>query len=279
MRSACNTLLASFLAVLCLAGCGDSDDTGAGPAKAPPPRPRPPRQAAPDERAQPAAPSTGAPSGDALSTASLLPVGTHAVDLMDAAYPPEVAEIWRRIQQAQLKHPQWLPEYTAAHAKEGEPLPYHPNFGVSREDYQKALAGEPRIVKVGQAELTIERRSDGALALRGSGVCAALEGIVLNPSDRSLTTPLGACGAPTVVRGRQMRNLGLWDGYAWVREDDRLAASGDALFLRFQVGRFRDTGRTLIYYRATRASGGTVDAKITVVAVFSPRSAGKSPGP
>lgn len=62
---------------------------------------------------------------------------TFTVEFLDFVFPQDVQDILLRVQKAMAEKKEWSEEYFSKNYKAGEGLPYHENFGVSKEEYQK----------------------------------------------------------------------------------------------------------------------------------------------
>ncbi|MFD1734506.1 hypothetical protein ACFSC4_29340 [Deinococcus malanensis] len=124
---------------------------------------------------------------------TLLPSGRVTVDLLTPTYPPDILDIGRRMQDAARTHRDWFLEQVR-NAAPGEPLPYDPRFGVTREEYQRFLDVKPAYTAFGRATLTITRRTDGTLLFQGGRGLEGLSGLVLDPRQNRVRTPTAGPG-------------------------------------------------------------------------------------
>ncbi len=133
----------------------------------------------PPESNKAAAAGNGAgplPPAASVNPALYLPAeGPHPARAMAIAAPAEMQRLAERIRTAMRARPDWFRAYAAEHPR-GE-LPWHPNLGVSREDYARFLAMtlQLNLVEIARVTLTVTRRPDGGLALAATGQAAPLD--------------------------------------------------------------------------------------------------------
>jgi hypothetical protein len=149
--------------------------------------------------------------------AAYLPtVGAHPAQAVAIAVPPEVEALATRMTAAIRANFAWYRTYAAEHPQ-GE-LPWHPNLGVSAEEYRRfqTLAGRMSLREIGRVTFTVTRQPDGGLAIAASGPAAALNGIILYPDRNRVETPLGRLGNGAPAVNRQANSpTGPWQGVRW----------------------------------------------------------------
>ncbi len=101
----------------------------------------------------------------------LLPNGDIAINVMDIGLP--FKEMMRlrvltiKMQKSLMEHLEWLNGYLEE-SKSGEPLPYHPNLGLTEEEYEEylALSQDIKMFKKSEGKLGITRK-DSKVILAG----------------------------------------------------------------------------------------------------------------
>lgn len=193
--------------------------------------------AAPANAASPAAPS-------AASTAAWLPApGPHPARAMALSIPPEAEALAGRMTAAIRANYAWYRAYAQQHPQ-GE-LPWHPNLGISAEEYRRfqTLAGRIALRELGPVTLNVTRRPDGGLALAAGAPAAALNNIIVYPDRDRVETPFGRLGNAAQAGNRNIVSpTGPWQGVRWSNHGN---AAPRRLSLTF--GR-RAAGDMLIFY-------------------------------
>ena len=88
----------------------------------------------------PAAPVAPSPAAATFadSVAALIPDTTVTVDILTPGYSKRMQELSQRLLMAARANPAWFESYTQSHR---QPLPWHPNLGLRRTEYEEYLAG------------------------------------------------------------------------------------------------------------------------------------------
>jgi hypothetical protein len=98
---------------------------------------------------------------NAESVETFLPKGT----VTDALYvqiqdDPALSDYGRRIREAREKNPEWFFDYAKKHqTPDSAPLPYHTNFGVSKEEYEHFIQPMNHFRETKRQEIKIRRSS------------------------------------------------------------------------------------------------------------------------
>lgn len=121
-----------------------------------------------------------APGSAADSIARLIPAKPVVVEILSPKLSKQVEDIAVRMDAAARHNPRWFQSYTASHAR---PLPYHPNLGVTKPEYQRYLdeAANTPLAVTQRVTLTFAR--DGARnrwTLQGWGKLAPINGTVID---------------------------------------------------------------------------------------------------
>lgn len=209
------------------------------------------------------------------SVLGVLPVGRIQADIMTGPQrQPSALQI--RVREAIAAHSNWFYE----HVKDlgpGETPSYHPNFGVSEEEFEtwKAEVADVRLEKVATAEFAVKRSGRGTFTLDAKDPIAELDGIKIDLRAGRVRTPFGDAMIQTRVEPSERQRLtGQWRGYKWTNEAvarERGRASGgqvDLLSIEFGIGRLEDTGRGVLYYDVTRAEKETVTGRTSRILFF-----------
>jgi hypothetical protein len=105
------------------------------------------------------APFCGFAQTNTQSAESFLPKGsdTEAV-YVEIERDPALDDYGRRIREAREKNPEWFLEYSRTHPQPNfAPAPYHENFGVSKEEYERFSRPMNHFREVTRKEIEIRR--------------------------------------------------------------------------------------------------------------------------
>ncbi len=204
-------------------------------------------------------PCTGA-AQESPPVEHLLPAGEHSVDVLQLVPHPELASLGFRMQAAAQANSTRFEEHFAS-AGPGEPMTYHPNLGVTEEEYARVL------VLADSSSMAVSATVPMTMFEAGSGVS------ITSPDIPALQEfSVASDGGPVTTQQGQLDYLeevhvdgtggvlGAWDGHKWRRfEGD--ADSGTFLEETMSIGRVRDGGCTLISYRFRRTVAGRLVAR------------------
>ena len=212
-----------------------------------------------------------------LKPSSFVPADSVVADVMIIEVPPRALELFQQFQEAIGKDPEWLMAYVAEMADQ-KPLPYHPNFGLSEQEYREylSLAGKMTLIKAGEVVLRITVDENGILHINTNGLVPDLDGIAIDLANDRITTRFGTAHERSEIIASEGQELtGPWNGVQWKLDEgdpNTLQSdmkNADVCSIRFALGRLQDSGRGLLYYKATRISPGPVKDKAMVVLMYS----------
>ena len=232
---------------------------------------------APENNATPAAPANEAdaarmtqadlPTPGSVNPALYVPTpGAHQAQAMVLAPPPELEALNNRMAAAVRANPAWFRVYAAENPGQ---LPYHPNLGLSEEEYRRflALTHQIGLREIGRVTLNVTRRADGGLQLAANGAGARLNGIIIYPDRNRVETPLGPLASRSVLDNPEQQSpTGPWRAVQWSNR-----GSAAPRPVRIAFGR-RARGDMILFY-----DYGPTDAE--TVTLLYPAEAAASPAP
>jgi hypothetical protein len=211
-----------------------------------------------------AAPEPHASSAPGDSVLALIPTGTVRVTVMNLVSPPRLEQLTARFQAAVQKEPGWWSEYMVANARPGEPLPYHPGFGITEAEYDEMLGlfGQMRLAPAAEVEMTVHASGDRRFRLNGGRHLPELTGIVIDLGRNRVETPFGATTTRNpIAASERQQATGPWTGVSWKYDGvDETAMSG--AHVRLALGRLEESGRGILTYDAGRLHEGVVQARV-----------------
>jgi hypothetical protein len=252
------TRLAILHAALCLPPCMGCDRSRTEPPK-------------------PAGVTATRPADSAPSAAGNLMPPLHAGRIpgriINVAVPDKVVEYTKTMQAAVARNPDWWSAYVKQSMPTEGPLPYHPNFGLTEEQYKEylALAKQMELQEGAETSLLVQRTEEGTWTLNpGAPVGKPLQ-IEIDVKNRVAKTPYGTLVSPTEIRsgsGNAWGSLGEWEGLEWKMREGA-PESGRAKLVTLRLGRLLNSNRGILLFEARVLDIGKPAAKVGVFMTFS----------
>jgi hypothetical protein len=192
------------------------------------------------------------------------------VEVLGPNISPELEAIQTKMDKAVHEHGHWLQEYVKSTAREGDPLPYHPNFGITDEEYHRYFDSlkDIKLVPAGKGRLRFTALSNSKMRIESVNGLPELNGVVVDTELDQVITPWGTALVDKPVHTTGKSWLGRWDAHNW-----KLYAgspeSGSFTILEMGVGRQTDSALNIIHFRATVAENGIKKVQAETVIRFS----------
>jgi hypothetical protein len=183
------------------------------------------------------------------SIEELLPNGVVNADILGVKLPERVETLALKMYDAMERNPEWMVSYIKEHAKPGEPLPYHPNLGLTEKEYEEFLNQyeKRKVVIIGRLPISFRRKGD-TVTISSNGVYSFLDGMVINVRNKSIECQFGVLTNPKWQNSSGTTPpIGNWQGYSWYLESGTIE-SGNIKTLRISLYRL-DTGETLMGFK------------------------------
>lgn len=208
----------------------------------------------PDARAYPR-------GGAADSIARIIPTKPVVVEILSPKLSREVEDIAVKLEAAARHNPAWFQAYTQRHTR---PLPWHPNLGVTKPEYQRYLDESANVPLAVTQRATLTFKRDGTAnrwTLEGWGKLTPINGTVID-LDRAIATNrrgrLDLIGTARPDKEQQAARLD-WRWFGTFRSQHGLVkggASGQALVASLHIGPLGDGSTTGIYWSYRRFNDG-----------------------
>lgn len=191
--------------------------------------------------------------------AALMPAGSVTADVLTPDYPRRIEELAVRMDVAARRNPQWFQAYLHLH---GSDAPWHPNFGLTREEYAEYLGSARTATWKIRERATLHFERAGATnrwTIRGWGVLTPIDGTVIDLDAMrvdSRTTQLAFVGLSRPERfegALDWQWFGLWKT---AHRNGDPARGGQALDASFALGPLRDGRNAALYWTYRRVNGG-----------------------
>ena len=203
-----------------------------------------------------------------IEIGKLLPIGRCNVDIMGLSYPKRFLDLAGKLQTTISTNKNWWLDYIKNNAKDGEPLPYSPKFGLTKEEYAEYLSlGEKRTLgKTGDAILQVNTNAAG-YEFDGGSTLPDLTGLIINLKELTITTPFAILKNPTPEESKGGPALGAFSGYQWNFEQGDLDKD-DVTDASFSIGKLKGSGRHFIYYKGGVMKAANSISNISIVIFY-----------
>jgi hypothetical protein len=182
---------------------------------------------------------------------SLIPVGRVQVKVLRLSAPAPYSALLARFTAAAREHQAWLLEWVR---KAGSgPLPWHPNLGLSKSEYEQFLALQSQlrfgVERTAQVNIT---RKGSRLLIEGGDEVPDLWEVEVDPKAMTVASPLGGCrDFREVEPSPNQRATGPWRGFACsATTGDHEKGTGSSF--SFTIGRLVGDGEIFLSYVAKR---------------------------
>jgi hypothetical protein len=166
----------------------------------------------------------------------------------------EVEPIAAKLKVELSKHTQWLTQYLK-NRQPGQPLPYHPNFGITKAEYNTLLqaANQIQLMNTGNIDVEFQQREPGVITVKTTNP-SPINGLRIE--GKTVTTPYGKTTVFADINNTDKDSAtGAWKGVQWRLTDFDEAAIGTQSLdkikgkeVKFAVGKLSKTGEGILYY-------------------------------
>ena len=197
------------------------------------------------------------------------------VEFIDFVFPQDVQDILLRVQKVVAEKKEWSEEYFSKNYKAGEGLPYHENFGVTKEEYQKIkdLDKTPLTIVIKSTSTINKKRTTDILSFSADEEKAQLFELLAIDFKNELiifnndTIPYhGEINAPSTTP------VGEWHGYSWKKEISNLVDNEDlkmdklvSKIIEVNIGRVKQNNKILFRLKYKDVNKGQVNANVDIV--------------
>lgn len=221
----------------------------------------------------------GEPTSLSAAVASWLPLGDHVADIMDSVvYPPRMIELTNRFRDSVASHHDWFID-ALGKVKEGEPMAYHPNMGMTVAEYAEFSSFKDSVISFssGQARITIGME-DSIIEFHGTGRLDLLDMIKIDLKQN--VAYISNVLLPTVdtiaVADSSNSLRSAWRGYSWRYDypenmdpqDLRNLDSLTIIHYRVLVGRIARTGKSYLSIEMKEIRDGVKEMNFELPVTF-----------
>ena len=189
----------------------------------------------------------------------MLQAGTINVDEMSMGLPTaednlRFTELVQKLQVGISANQEWLSAYIIEY--EGQTLPYHPNLGLSEDEYDEylQLSDRIRLYKSADGVISIEKIGEKQYKISNVEESKLIDNIIIDLSNNTVSTNYGVCKYSGEVKASDDQiATGRWSGYSWMLED--ILDAGNFKSIQFNLGQLEDSKKIIMYYQVKLANG------------------------
>lgn len=177
------------------------------------------------------------------------------VSFLDFEVPQEVQDIVLRFQKAMTKRKEWFEEYSSKNYSSDEGLPYHKNFGITKEEYLtiKNMDKTPLKILVRNTSTIIKNRSKDVLTFIAEDVNAKfLELIVVDFENKLMIFNKDTLTYNSEINAPSTTPFGEWHGHSWKKEISNLGDNEEVNLdklvsksIEIDIGKINHNSKTL----------------------------------
>lgn len=196
------------------------------------------------------------------------------VEFLDFVFPQDVQDILLRVQKAMAEKKEWSEEYFSKNYKAGEGLPYHENFGVTKEDYQKIkdLDKTPLTIVVKSASTINRNRTTDILSFSADEEKAQLfELLEIDFKNELIIFNSDTIPYHNEINAPSTTPFGEWHGYSWKKEFSNLGDNDDlkvdklvSKIIEINIGRVKQNNKILFRLKYKDVNKGQVNANVDI---------------
>ncbi|HDR3889829.1 TPA: hypothetical protein QCO65_004305 [Bacillus cereus] len=160
---------------------------------------------------------------------------------MDPDALKKVGNIGQRMREHLVNNMEWYLKYVEEHA-EKKSFPYHPNFGVTKEEYEFVLNAidQSKLVNKKDGKLKFKKKSDHEVEIFSSESIKLLKYIVIDTEKNTVKTSLGECEYfGEILASPEQKLTGPWHGKQWMLKKD------DLIYM-FSLGKMETGNKSII---------------------------------
>ncbi|MGG3927358.1 hypothetical protein ABET51_15425 [Metabacillus fastidiosus] len=188
--------------------------------------------------------------------------GEVNADIMTIGMEPEKSKeamvIATKMQASLAEKREWFTNYMSQ-VKEGEVMPYHPNLGITKEEYQFLLDSEKdmKLVKKGETPITVTREGN-LLTLKATNT-TAIKTLTIDLKANTVKTDYGILSYDGEIEASDEQVVtGPWSGHSWnlkegnlnqIEDINNMDENTEMKNIDFSIGKLKETGEIIVYLK------------------------------
>lgn len=196
------------------------------------------------------------------------------VEFLDFVFPQDVQDILLRVQKAIAENKEWSEEYFSKYYKAGEGLPYHENFGVTKEEYQKIKDIDKILttIVVKSTSVISKYRNKDILSFSADEEKSKLfEFLEIDFKNQLMIFNNDTIPYHNEITAPSTSPFGEWHGYSWEKEISNLGDNDDlkvdklvSKIIEINIGRVKNNNKTLFILKYKDVDKGQINANIDI---------------
>lgn len=174
-----------------------------------------------------------------------------------------------------MENKEWFEEYSRKNYKAGEGMPYHENFGITREEYQriKDMDKTPPSVKVRSTAILKANRTSTSLSFKVSeNDIRFIETLKIDFEKSILTFMNDTIPFKSEINAPATSPLGEWHGYSWhkttpdVKDDEKIDIDNLTVkIIEVDFGKRTKDNKTILRLKYNIVDKGTPKANLEMI--------------
>jgi hypothetical protein len=179
------------------------------------------------------------------------------VEILGTKTPEQFNQIHAKFTQSIKDNGSWFLDYVKSNSQPGQPLPYHENFGVTKNEYEQyhTFLKNIKLVPVAKGRLRFTKRSNDQTVIDGVDGLHEFDGTVIDFKHKHVVTRWGTVPLDKVVHTDEKSSLGSWDGFSG-RLQTGDPDSGTVSLVRIDIGRQSKTSLNVVSLSARVLQNG-----------------------
>jgi hypothetical protein len=205
---------------------------------------------------------------------SIIVKDNFTVEFLDFVFPQDVQDILLRVQKTMAEKKEWSEEYFSKNYKAGEGLPYHENFGVTKEEYQKIkdLDKIPLSIVVKSTSTINRKRTTDNLSFSADDESGQFfELLEIDFKNELLIFNNDTIPYHNEINAPSTTPFGEWHGYSWKKEISNLGDNDDlkidklvSKIIEVNIGRVKQNNKVLFRLKYKDVNMGQVNANVDI---------------
>ncbi len=206
---------------------------------------------------------------------SLFSKENYTAEFLDFEFPQDIQDILLRVQKAMAEKKEWAQEYLSKNYKAGEGLPYHENFGVTEEEYQKIKNLDktpPTLVVKRTSSITINRTTDYLLFKTTDEDAKAIQLLKIDLKNELVVFIRDTIPFSAEITASSLKAYGNVQGYTWKKEisdlDDNDPLKIDNIvstIAEINFGRVLSDNKNLLSLKYKKINKGKIIANLEII--------------
>ncbi|MBI2966405.1 MAG: hypothetical protein HYY40_01150 [Bacteroidetes bacterium] len=186
----------------------------------------------------------------------LLPVGLIELDIMGFQMPDGYNELQEKFKKGIAENQEWYMEYIKT-AKSGQGLGYHPNLGLTEEEWEKfsKMTEQMKMVKARTGFIEV-LQTDSIIEITGSDDTEGFNGLKINLKTKILSTDYDAWDFTETIQANEYQDkTGMWSGYNWKYQQLDTANLTNLTNFKgkdydFSIGQLVESKKAIIFFKS-----------------------------